>query len=622
MSLLDEINKTGDVKNIPEERLPELAEELRKYLLHITSVNGGHLASNLGTVELTIVLHRLLNLPEDKIIWDVGHQAYVHKILTGRKKDMEHLRQLDGISGFPKRWESPCDPFGAGHSSTSIAAAMGFAAARDIKGGHEKIVAVIGDGALTGGEAFEALNNAGKLKSNLIIILNDNERSIARNVGGLASYLDDIRTDNNYIKLKNDVEKALNKAPMGLKVLNHMKTGKEALKSLLVPGMLFEDMGLTYLGPVNGHDFKALENVIKAAERVQGAVLVHIITKKGRGYRRAEWHPARFHGVSPFYVKTGEPRGKSKGESYTHVFSETMLSLAKEEPKLTAVTAAMPFGTGLYDFKNTYPDRFFDVGIAEEYAVTFAAGLSADGLIPVVAIYSTFLQRAYDQILHDVCLQKLHVVFAIDRAGLVGNDGETHQGIYDISYLSTIPGLMIMSPKNKAELISMLRFAVKEYDGPVAIRYPRGTAECGMTEYAAPLVPYENEVMKKGKNIAVISTGCMVSEALKLTEKLSADGMNPSLVNIRFLDRVDSELLKKLSNDHGIIVSMEENVFTGSFTERMMAESARLGLFFTFVPVTLPDRYVEQGSIPELRRRYGLDADNVYTRLKRAMNRN
>ncbi len=615
MSLLDEINETGDVKKIPREKLPELAKDIRKFLLHITSINGGHLASNLGAVELTIALHRALDLPKDKIIWDVGHQAYVHKILTGRKEAMEHLRQLDCISGFPKRRESDCDPFGAGHSSTSIAAAMGFAAARDLKGTDEKIVAVIGDGALTGGEALEALNNAGKLGSNLIIILNDNERSIARNVGGLASYLDNIRTDNNYLKLKTDVERGLKSIPFGAQIIDHMKTSKEAIKRFFIPGMLFEDMGITYLGPVNGHDLEALDKVITAAKRVQGAVIVHVITKKGKGYKKAEWHPARFHGVSPFYVKSGEVRNPSSGESWTHVFSEKMLELAENEPKLTAITAAMPFGTGLYDFKNKYPDRFFDVGIAEEYAVTFAAGLAAAGMIPVVAIYSTFLQRAYDQILHDVCLQNLHVVFAIDRAGLVGNDGETHQGIYDISYLSTIPGLTVMSPKNKWELKEMLTFAVNECDGPVAVRYPRGNAIEDMEEYNKPIRLYENEWMLKGNKVAFISTGCMTREALSVCERLTEDGYTPGLVNIRFLDKVDSDMLISLAKDYDTVVTLEENSFTGSYTERLMAEAAGRGLAFDFMPFTLPKKYIEHGTVGELRERYGIDGGAVYEKV-------
>lgn len=613
MSLLDEINKTGDVKNIPEEKLPELAMEIRKYLLKVTSKNGGHLASNLGSVELTIILHRLLDLPKDKIIWDVGHQAYTHKILTGRKEEMETLRKLDGISGFPKRYESDCDAFGAGHSSTSIAAAMGFVAARDLRGSDEKVVAVIGDGALTGGEAFEALNNAGKLDSNLIIILNDNERSISRNVGGMAAYLDNIRTSKSYIKLKDDLENALTAVePFGTYILDHMRSGKEAIKSMLVPGMLFEDMGLTYLGPVNGHDFKSLERAMKAAMRVDGAVLIHVITKKGKGYKPAEWHPARFHGVDPFYVRNGEPRKESSGESCTHAFSEKLMELAKKDKRVVAITAAMPFGTGLYDFKNFFPDRFFDVGIAEEYAVTFAAGMAADGMIPVVAIYSTFLQRAYDQILHDVCLQNLHVVFAIDRAGLVGADGETHQGIYDISYLSTIPGLTIMSPKNKAELRDMLEYATLKMDGPVAVRYPRGCVETGMSEYHEPVDLYKNEVMIKGEGLTVLATGVMVRTGYNVVKRLQKDGFNPVLINIRFLDKVDSEGFEVLSMVADHVMTLEENIFTGSYSERLMAYSAGTGKKISFTPVTLPDKYVEQGTVEELRQRYGLDEESIY----------
>ena len=615
MPLLDNINTPNDIKKIPESELKELAVEIRRLLIKAAAKSGGHLASNLGIVELTIALHRYLDFPKDKLIWDVGHQSYVHKVLTGRKDRFDSLRKLDGLSGFPKRNESDCDAFGTGHASTSVSAALGMVVARDLQGTKEKVVAVIGDGAMTGGMALEALNNAGTLNSNLIIILNDNERSISRNVGGVARYLDGIRTSRKYLKLKNNVKKTLNNTSIGYSLFEKLKTSKDMVKRLFVPGMFFEDMGLTYLGPVNGHNVKELQAALENAGRVDGAVIIHTITKKGLGYKKAEECPAKFHGVEPFDIKTGENLSNTTGKSYTSIFSETMLELAAEDERLVAITAAMPFGTGLYNFKQAYPRRFFDVGIAEEHAVTFAAGMATSGLKPVVAIYSTFLQRAYDQIIHDVCLQQLPVVFAIDRAGLVGSDGETHQGIFDTSYLATIPGLMVLSPKDGRELKEMLKYAYK-LNRPVAVRYPRGIAdEYDGMEFKS-ISAYENEIIVKGKNIAIFATGKTVRLALRVNEILQNSRLNSTVVSIRFLDKADGRLLEELKNNHDTIVTIEESVKTGSYTERLMAESARLKLDYNFLPITLPDNFIEQGSINELWNKYGFNANVISEKIK------
>lgn len=614
MPLLDNINEPNDIKKIPEKDLRELAVDLRRMLIKSTAKNGGHLASNLGIVELTIALHRYLDFPKDKLIWDVGHQSYVHKILTGRKDRFDSLRKLDGLSGFPKRSESNCDAFGTGHASTSISAALGMVAARDLKGTKEKVVAVIGDGAMTGGMALEALNNAGTLNSNLIIILNDNERSISRNVGGVARYLDGIRTNRKYLRLKNNVKETLNTSSLGNSLFEKLKTSKDMVKRLFVPGMFFEDMGLTYLGPINGHNIKEIQAALENAGRVDGAVIIHAITRKGLGYKKAEEYPAKFHGVEPFDIKTGDNLSAKTGKSYTAVFSETMLEMAAKDERLVTITAAMPYGTGLYNFKQAYPKRFFDVGIAEEHAVTFAAGLAAGGLRPVVAIYSTFLQRAYDQIIHDVCLQQLPVVFAVDRAGLVGSDGETHQGIFDTGYLATVPGLTILSPKDGRELKEMLKYAYG-LNKPVAVRYPRGIAEDLDIEFK-PIVSYENEIIKQGKHIAVFATGKTVKLAIEVDKLLQKSRIDSTVVNVRFLDKADNKLLEQFKEDHYIIVSIEESVRTGSYTERLMAEAAKRELNYNFMPITLPDSFIEQGSQDELWKRYDFDVEKIAEKIK------
>ena len=614
MPLLDNINEPNDIKKIPEKDLRELAVDLRRMLIKSTAKNGGHLASNLGIVELTIALHRYLDFPKDKLIWDVGHQSYVHKILTGRKDRFDSLRKLDGLSGFPKRSESNCDAFGTGHASTSISAALGMVAARDLKGTKEKVVAVIGDGAMTGGMALEALNNAGTLNSNLIIILNDNERSISRNVGGVARYLDGIRTNRKYLRLKNNVKETLNTSSLGNSLFEKLKTSKDMVKRLFVPGMFFEDMGLTYLGPINGHNIKEIQAALENAGRVDGAVIIHAITRKGLGYKKAEECPAKFHGVEPFDIKTGDNLSAKTGKSYTAVFSETMLEMAAKDERLVTITAAMPYGTGLYNFKQAYPKRFFDVGIAEEHAVTFAAGLAAGGLRPVVAIYSTCLQRAYDQIIHDVCLQQLPVVFAVDRAGLVGSDGETHQGIFDTGYLATVPGLTILSPKDGRELKEMLKYAYG-LNKPVAVRYSRGIAEDLDIEFK-PIVSYENEIIKQGKHIAVFATGKTVKLAIEVDKLLQKSRIDSTVVNVRFLDKADNKLLEQFKEDHYIIVSIEESVRTGSYTERLMAEAAKRELNYNFMPITLPDSFIEQGSQDELWERYDFDVEKIAEKIK------
>ena len=484
--LLEQIEKANDIKYIDKEDYGLLAEEIRDFLIEKISVTGGHLGSNLGAVELTMALHLSLTLPEDKLIWDVGHQSYTHKLLTGRREGFEQLRKFHGMSGFPKRRESSCDCFDTGHSSTSISAGLGMVKARDLKGEKNTVISVIGDGSLTGGMAYEALNNASRLETNFIVVLNDNNMSISENVGGISRYLNNVRTADSYLDLKEGVYKALKKTSSGDSLIARIRRLKSGVKQLVIPGMFFEDMGITYLGPVNGHDVNAMVKVIHEAKRVKGAVLVHVITEKGKGYAPAERHPARFHGAEPFEIESGLPKNPRNTANYTDIFSTVMCKLGQRDERVVAITAAMPDGTGLKRFHNMYPERFFDVGIAEEHAVTFAAGLAAGGLRPVVAIYSSFLQRAYDQILHDVCIQNLPVVFAIDRAGLVGSDGETHQGIFDLSFLSSIPGIQVLAPKNKWELSDMLKYAIA-FDGPVAIRYPRGEAYAGLKEFRAPL---------------------------------------------------------------------------------------------------------------------------------------
>ena len=616
--LLDKINKANDIKNVKQEDYPALAEEIRQFLIEKISKTGGHLGSNLGAVELTMALHLAFSLPEDKIIWDVGHQSYTHKLLTGRREGFESLRKFGGMSGFPKRKESDCDSFDTGHSSTSISAGLGLVKARDIQGQKHSIISVIGDGSLTGGMAYEALNNAAKLETNFIIVLNDNNMSISENVGGVSKYLNNIRTTNTYLDIKEGVYNTLKDIPKGGKVVEGIRKAKSSFKHLVVPGMFFEDMGITYLGPVDGHNIPAMMQMFQEAKRVRNAVLVHVITQKGKGFAPAERHPARFHGAEPFNIETGIPTKPRTTANYTDIFSTVMTKLGARDEKIVAITAAMPDGTGLKRFRNMYPERFFDVGIAEEHAVTFAAGLAAGGLKPVVAIYSSFLQRAYDQILHDVCIQNLPVVFAIDRAGLVGSDGETHQGIFDLSYLSSIPNMHIMAPKNKWELSDMMKFAVN-FNGPIAIRYPRGEAYAGLSEFRSPVEMGKAEAIYTEGEVCLLAVGSMVKEAEKVRELLKEAGYKCSLLNARFVKPIDEDAVSWAAKNHLLLVTMEENVASGGYGEKVREYLDSLNLSCQLMNVTIPDEYVEHGNVDLLKKEIGIDAESITERILKEM---
>ena len=615
--ILELINGPEDIKKLTGKELDILRQEIRDFLIGKISRTGGHLASNLGVVELTMAIYLVFDLPKDKIIWDVGHQSYTHKILSGRKGEFDDLRQYGGMSGFPKRKESPCDAFDTGHSSTSISAGLGLAQARDVSGQDHFVVSVIGDGALTGGMAYEALNNAARMKKNFIIILNDNNMSISENVGGMSRYLNGIRTGDGYLDLKKYVTNVLSRIPViGDELIDKISRTKNGIKQLLIPGMLFENMGITYLGPVDGHDVKALARALKEAKKLDHAVLVHVITKKGKGYEPAEKNPSRFHGVEPFDVLTGESKKEKKNPSYTDVFSKTICHLAEKDPKITAVTAAMPDGTGLKRFSRLYPDRFFDVGIAEEHAVTSAAGMAAGGLKPVVAVYSSFLQRGFDQILHDVCIQNLPVVFAVDRAGLVGSDGETHQGIFDLSFLSAILNMSIFAPKNLWELKAGLEFAVS-FGGPFAIRYPRGEAYRGLKEFNTPVEYGRGEMLYEEKDIALLAVGSMVSTGEHVREKLKSEGWSCTLANGRFVKPFDEELVDRLAKNHWLIVTMEENVLQGGYGLMVTRYIHEHYPHVKVMNIAIPDGYVEHGNVSLLRKGLGIDSDSVIWRMKK-----
>ena len=615
--MLDRITKPNDVKKLTLEECEQLADEIRQFLICSLSETGGHLAPNLGVVELTIALHRVLNFPKDKLIWDVGHQAYTHKILTGRKDQFPTLRKTDGLSGFPKRKESDCDAFDTGHSSTSISAGLGLVRARELQGENFTVISVIGDGALTGGMAYEALNNAADLNKNFIIVLNDNEMSITKNVGGMSNYLGNIRTAASYTELKIGVTQALKKIPrVGEGMVDALHKTKNSIKQFVIPGMLFENMGLTYLGPVDGHNISQMVKVLQEAKRKDGPVLVHVLTEKGRGYAPAVRHPARFHGTAPFEIETGLPKSNGKA-TYTDIFSTVMRKFGDREKDVVAISAAMIPGTGLKRFGNMFPNRMFDVGIAEEHAVTFAAGLALGGLRPVVAIYSSFLQRSVDQILQDVCMQNLPVVFAVDRAGLVGSDGETHHGCFDLSYLSMMPNMTVMAPKNKWELSDMLKFAIRQ-KGPVAIRYPRGEAYDGLQEHRDPVCMGKAEVIAREGGIALLAVGSMVKIAQEARRILKERGCRVTLVNMRFVKPLDTGLLDQLAEDHSLFVTLEENVKSGGFGEAVLAAAARRKEKWPPVQViAIEDQFVPQGSIPELLRRLGMDAEAVADRTYR-----
>ena len=614
--ILEQIKGPQDIKQMSLEELGQLAQEIRAFLIEKISHTGGHLASNLGVVELTIAMYRTFDLPEDKVIWDVGHQSYTHKILSGRMAEFDELRQYGGLSGFPKRKESPYDCFDTGHSSTSISAGLGIAQGRDILGQNYEVVSVIGDGALTGGMAYEALNNAARMKKNFIIVLNDNKMSISENVGGMSRYLNGLRTGSGYNDLKKNVANALDRIPVvGAPMIDKIKRTKNSIKQLFIPGMLFENMGITYLGPVDGHNISQLCKVFREAKNLDHAVLVHVLTKKGKGYKPAEKNPSRFHGVDSFDVTTGKSLKEKQYPSYTEVFSRKLCQLAKERPNLVALTAAMPDGTGLSDFARHYPGRFFDVGIAEAHAVTSAAGMAAAGLKPVVAVYSSFLQRAYDQVLHDVCIQDLPVVFAVDRAGLVGSDGETHQGIFDYSFLTSIPNMSVMAPKNLWELRAMLEFSM-DYNRPLAIRYPRGEAYRGLRDFREPIVYGKGEMLYEEEGIALLAVGSMVSTAEHIRQKLKAEGRSCTLANGRFVKPFDRELVDRLAERHKVIVTLEENVLQGGYGLPVTAYIHEHYPHRRVLNIGIPDAYVEHGNVSVLREGLGIDSDSIIKTMK------
>ncbi len=616
--ILDEIKAPNDIKKIPMEEMDALAGEIREFLIEKVSKTGGHIASSLGTVELTLALHLVLDFPDDKLVWDVGHQAYTHKLLTGRRDGFDTLRQYKGMSGFPKTKESDCDAFNTGHSSTSISAALGMAKAREIKGGTNKIAAVIGDGALTGGMAYEALNNASSLNSNLLIVLNDNNMSISENVGGLSRRLSGIRTAAGYRELKDNVESSLSRLKGGERVIERIRKTKNSLKQMIIPGMFFEDMGITYLGPVNGHDTAAMVKIFKEALRVDGAVLVHVETIKGKGYGPAERHPSRFHGIDKFDTATGLSLNRKHKSKYTDVFSTVMKKQGERNEKVCAITAAMSDGCGLKRFKHFYPDRFFDVGICEEHAVTFAAGLAISGFIPVFAVYSSFLQRGYDQIVHDVCMQNLHVVFAIDRAGIVGSDGETHHGLFDIAYLGQIPNMHLMAPKNKWELSDMMKFAISA-DGPYAIRYPRGEAYDGLENFRAQIKCGKSEMIYEEEDIALFAYGNMVKIGEKVREILKLKGRKVTLVNARFAKPIDEEMIRHLAENHSLIVTMEEGIVRGGLGQSVACFVHDNNLDTGVLNIGCGDDFIEQGSVNELFEAVGLDAQSISDKIMRAI---
>ena len=604
--LLDNINTPEDIKHLSQDELNILCGELRGYILESVSKTGGHLASNLGVVELTVALHSVFNTPQDKIIWDVGHQTYLHKILTGRKNEMFTLRQFKGLSGFPKRNESIYDVFDTGHSSTSLSAAMGMARARDLKNENYEIIAVIGDGALTGGMAFEALNDAGRSNTKLLIILNDNEMSISKNVGGLSRYLSKIRTTKGYLSTKKDVEKLLNKTFVGGKIKSVLKRAKDGIKQIVVPGMLFEELGLTYMGPIDGHNINEIIESLKIAKDIEGPLVMHVITKKGKGYKFAEERPNEFHGVSPFNIETGKSL-KESSYSYSDYFGMKMCEIVQKNEKVVAITAAMTDGTGLTAYAKKFPSRIFDAGIAEQHAVTMAAGLAANGIVPVVALYSSFLQRAYDQVVHDVAIQNLHVIFAIDRAGLVGNDGETHQGVFDEGFLCQIPNMTVLSPTDYREFGNMLEFAVS-FNSPIAIRYPRGSMDENINNSDQEVTLGKGCIVKEGQDITIAAVGKMVKTALEVSEILKADNINAEVLNLRFIKPLDKELIINSVQKTLALVVIDEAPVYGSYAMNI------LNILPKNVDVllkTLPDEFIKQGSIEELIKENKLDADSI-----------
>ena len=613
-NLLDKINSPADVKKLSDEQLKQLAAEIRQLLIKVISHTGGHLAPNLGVVELTLALHKVFTTPQDKLVFDVGHQAYIHKIITGRREQFPTLRQYGGLSGFPKRCESEHDAFGTGHSSTSISAALGMAAARDLQGEAYNVVAIIGDGSMTGGMAFEALNNAGTLHKKMVVVLNDNEMSISKNVGAMSDYLYHLRTGETYNKIKNDIEGWLKNMEFGTDVLKAIRRLKGSVKYLMVPTSIFEELGFTYLGPVDGHDIHGLIEVLQAAKKIDGPVMVHVLTKKGKGYKPAEESPNKFHGTGPFEIATGKKiTNPAAPISYTEVFGKTITELADSDKKVVGLTAAMPDGTGLNIFAQAHPDRFFDVGIAEQHAVTAAAGMAAAGMKPVTAIYSTFMQRAYDSILHDICMQKLHVTMCLDRAGLVGDDGYTHHGVFDYAYLRSIPNMTIMAPKDENELRHMLKTALS-FNGPISVRYPRGSGVgVDITEPMHELPIGKAEVLREGKELCFWAIGSMVQSAVQAADKLKEQGIDAGVVNMRFAKPLDKELLIEHAKRYGKIVTLEEGVLAGGVGSEVLEILDDAGLLqqCAVLRLGIPDEFVTHGDKKLLFRDLGLDTDAI-----------
>lgn len=617
MGVLDTISQPQELKKMSYAQLEMLAAEIRELIIKTVACTGGHLAPNLGVVELSIALHSVFNSPIDKIVWDVGHQAYIHKILTGRREAFSTLRQLGGLSGFPKRQESVHDAFGTGHSSTSISAAVGMAIARDLSGQKHHVLAVIGDGSLTGGMAYEALNHAGDLGKNLIVILNDNEMSIAKNVGAMSEYLSTLRTAPTYSRVKHDIEFLLRRIPaIGDTVAKTAERVKDSLKYLVVPGMWFEELGFTYLGPIDGHNIPMLTGVLEKAKNMQGPILVHVLTQKGKGYKPAECNPDKFHGVGPFCIESGQVIKNGTKPSYTGVFGDTLIDIAKTNENITAITAAMPEGTGLRKFASLYPARFFDVGIAEQHAVTMAAGMAAQGKRPVVAIYSTFMQRAYDQVLHDICMQKLPVTIALDRAGIVGEDGPTHHGIFDYSFLRNIPNLVVMAPKDENELRHML-YTATLLDSPAVLRYPRGSGVgVAIDEPLQMLDIGKSEELRTGKDVVFYAVGTTVNECLKASDMLRGKGIQAGVINARFVKPLDQETIRKIAKDTGIIVTVEDNILTGGFGSAVLESVNDQNLHWVkILRIGLPDQFIEQGNRAQLLEKYGLTAPGIYQKV-------
>ena len=620
-TLLSQIKSPAELKKLDKHQLSTVAKELREQIVATVATNGGHLGSSLGVVELTIALHRVFDSPNDQIIWDVGHQAYAHKLLTGRQDQFETLRQFGGVSGFPKREESEHDAFGVGHSSTSISAALGMAAGRDIVGDDNKVIAVIGDGSLTAGMAFEGLNHAGHLKQKLVVILNDNEMSISPNVGALSSFMSRKMTSESFIRFKKETENILSYVPgIGRDLVNLAKRAEESLKSFMTPGMLFEGFGFDYFGPIDGHNVDELTETLRNVAQIEGPVLLHVLTKKGKGYEPAEQNPPKFHGIGPFNPETGEVKGGKPGAavSFTKVFGDTLIDLAREDERIVAITAAMAEGTGLSKFSDVFPARFFDVGIAEQHAVTFAAGLACRGLRPIVTVYSTFMQRAYDQVLHDVCLQKLPVTFALDRGGLVGADGPTHHGVFDLSFLRHIPNLNFAVPRNEVELQRLMKTASIS-EGPFAYRYPRGNGDgLPLLDDIEPLEIGRGELLREGDDGLVVAVGVMVGEALAAAERLAEQGMNIAVIDARFIKPLDSELIISQAEKVPFVVTAEENSLQGGFGTSVLELLSDTGLTVPILRIGIPDRFVGQGTQAELRTQLGLDAEGIISRVNQA----